>query len=173
MSIITSAQVQAASSDHGALRPRRRQRAHSGRSRAVVRRDPRTHSPDRSQGAAQTPASVEVAEVKGVYGWSSGLTDLATDLHGSTRIIFGHGFGHALFSRNPFIPESACDPENIAWLFLCASAAARTIVCGEQAFRRVLPVGTGRCLPNSRVAFQPLGFNSLALLASLDFTKVA
>jgi hypothetical protein len=33
-------------------------------------------------------------------------------------------------------------------------------------------VGTGHCLSHSRVAFQPLGFDSIALLAPLD-TKVA
>jgi hypothetical protein len=43
---------------------------------------------------------------------------------------------------------------------------------GRQSSRRVLPVGTGHCLSHSRVALQPLGFDSLALLASLDWTKV-
>ena len=56
-----------------ALRTRRRQRAHSGRSRAVVRSNPRTHPPDRSQGAAEIAASVEVTEAAGVHGWSEGL----------------------------------------------------------------------------------------------------
>ena len=37
---------------------------------------------------------------------------------------------------------------------------------------RVLPVGTGRCLPNSRVAFQPLGFNSLALSSHSNFQRI-
>ena len=39
----------------------------------IVRSHPRTHPPDRSQGAAQAAASVALAEVAGVYGWSSGL----------------------------------------------------------------------------------------------------
>ena len=60
-------------SDQDALRTRRRQRAYSGRSWTELRRNPRTHPPDRSQGTKETEASVEVAEVAGVYGWSSGL----------------------------------------------------------------------------------------------------
>ena len=48
--------------------------AHAGRSRAVVRGHPRTHPPDRSQGAAEIAASVAVAEVAGVYGWGEGLS---------------------------------------------------------------------------------------------------
>src|ERR1019366_5891603 len=56
-----------------ALRPRRRQRAHAGRSRAVIRGDPRAYSPDRSQGAAQAAASLALAEVARVYGWGAGL----------------------------------------------------------------------------------------------------
>ena len=47
-----------------------------GRSRAVVRGHPRTHPPDRSQGAAQAAASVALAEVAGVYGWGEGLARL-------------------------------------------------------------------------------------------------
>jgi len=52
-----------------ALRTGRRQRTNSGRSRPIVRGNPRTHPPDRSQGAEETAASVEVADVAGVYGW--------------------------------------------------------------------------------------------------------
>ncbi len=51
----------------------RRQRAHARRSRPVVRGHARTHPADRSQGAAQAAASVAVAEVAGVYGWSQRL----------------------------------------------------------------------------------------------------
>ena len=60
-------------SHQDALRPRRRQRAHSGRSRAELRRHPRTHPPDRSQSPAQTAPSVALAEAAGVHGWSEGL----------------------------------------------------------------------------------------------------
>ena len=41
----------------------------------------------------------------------------------------------------------------------------------ELAFRRVLPVGPGRCPSHSRVALQPLGFNFLALLASRKISR--
>ena len=82
----------------------------------------------------------------------------------------GHGFGRAFCF--------ACAFPNRARIFKmkCESSSVRErrsieLLIGGQLFRRVLPVGTGRCLPNSRVALQPLGFNSLALLASLD-TKV-
>src|SRR5581483_7142269 len=60
-------------SDQDALRAGGRQRAHAGGSRAVIRGDTRTHPPDRSQGAAQAAASLEVAETAGVYGWSARL----------------------------------------------------------------------------------------------------
>ena len=52
-------------------------RAHSGRSRPVVCRDSRTHSPDRSQGVAEAAASVAFAEVAGVPGWGAGLNSSA------------------------------------------------------------------------------------------------
>ncbi len=61
-------------SHQDALRPRRRQRAHAGRSRAELRGNPRTHPPDRSQSAAQAAPSVELAEAARVHGWSKGLT---------------------------------------------------------------------------------------------------
>jgi len=47
-------------SHQDAVRPRRRQRTHSGRSRPIIRSHARTHPPDRSQGAAETQASVEI-----------------------------------------------------------------------------------------------------------------
>ena len=48
----------------------------------IVRGYPRTHPPDRSQGAAQAAASVALAQAAGVHGWSSGLRTFATDLRG-------------------------------------------------------------------------------------------
>ena len=56
-------------SHQDAVRAGRRQRAHARRSRPVVRGDPRTHPADRSQGAAETTASVALAETAGVHGW--------------------------------------------------------------------------------------------------------
>jgi DNA-directed RNA polymerase sigma subunit (sigma70/sigma32) len=60
-------------SHQDALRSRRRQRAHSGRGRAIVRGHPRTHPPDRSQSTAQVTPSLALAEVAGIYGWSERL----------------------------------------------------------------------------------------------------
>ncbi len=51
-----------------ALRHRHEHRPHVGRSRPAVQRHPRTHPPDRSQGAAQAEASVKVAEAALVPG---------------------------------------------------------------------------------------------------------
>ena len=73
-------------SHQDALRPRRRQRTHPRRSRPKLRRNPRAHPANRSQGAAEVEASVEVAEVKSVSGWGSGLRTSATDFRGSIRI---------------------------------------------------------------------------------------
>jgi hypothetical protein len=44
--------------------------------------------PDRSQGAAEAAASVEVEEVKGVYGWSQGLRSFTIE---SQRLRENHG----------------------------------------------------------------------------------
>ncbi len=59
-----------------ALRPGRRFRAHAGRSRPVIRGHPRTHPPDRSQGAAQTAASVALAQAEGLHGRRARLIQL-------------------------------------------------------------------------------------------------
>ena len=74
-------------SHQDALRPRRRQRAHARRSRPIVRRHPRTHPPDRSQGAAQAASSIALAEVASVYGRREGLSgfrQVFADSRGST-----------------------------------------------------------------------------------------
>src|SRR5208337_3794321 len=57
-----------------ALRTGRRFGAHAGRSWTVVRGNPRTHPPNRSQSAEKTPASITLAEVAGVYGRGKGLS---------------------------------------------------------------------------------------------------
>ena len=69
---------------------------HFGRSRAELRGHPRTHPPDRSQGAAETAASVALAEVAGVHGWSAGLTS-SPRIHADQHGWKGHGFGRAFF----------------------------------------------------------------------------
>src|SRR6185369_5599084 len=60
-------------SHQDAFWPRRRQRAYARRSGPIVRGDTRTHSPDRSEGAAEAATSIALAEVAGVYGWCPGL----------------------------------------------------------------------------------------------------
>ena len=69
-------------SHQDALRPGRRQRAHAGRSRPVVRRHPRTHPPNRSQGAAQAAPSIKIAKAASFYGWGKRLRAS----HGFSRI---------------------------------------------------------------------------------------
>ena len=54
--------------DQDALRAGRRLRAHAGRSRPVVRGHPRTHPPNRSQGAAQAASSLALAQAARVHG---------------------------------------------------------------------------------------------------------
>ncbi len=117
-------------SNQDALRPRRRQRAHAGRSRPVVRSNARTYPPDRSQGAAKAEASVEVAEAEGVYGWSKRLRIS----HGFARIKTEkqkrHGFGRAFdFWRS--LPETAFGPENIVRFDRSCRSAAPTMRTDE------------------------------------------
>ena len=54
--------------DQDALRAGRRLRAHAGRSGPVVRGHPRTHPPNRSQGAAQAASSFALAQAARVHG---------------------------------------------------------------------------------------------------------
>jgi hypothetical protein len=68
------------------------ERAHPGRSRAVVRGHPRTYPPDRSQGAAQAASSVAFAKAAGVHGWSAGLE--------------AYVVADAFVRRNPTAPRS-------------------------------------------------------------------
>src|SRR5208283_6081414 len=68
-------------SHQDALRPGRRQRAHTRRSRPIVRRNPRTHPPDRSQSAAEAAASVEIAQAARVHGRRKGLTASSKRCH--------------------------------------------------------------------------------------------
>ena len=75
-------------SDQDALRSRRRQRAHAGRSRAELRGHTRTHPPDRSQSAAQAASSVALAQAAGVYGWGKRLATLMEGrTHSSARFF--------------------------------------------------------------------------------------
>src|SRR5262249_55522131 len=58
----------------------RRLRAHTRRSRPVVRGYPRTYPPDRSQGPAQAAPSLALTEAESVYGWNQGsLADLVIE----------------------------------------------------------------------------------------------
>ena len=59
--------------DQDALRAGGRLRAHPGRSGPVVRCHPRTHPPNRGQGAAQAASSLALAQAAGVHGWSARL----------------------------------------------------------------------------------------------------
>ena len=54
--------------DQDALRAGRRQRAHARRSRPVVRSHPRTHPPNRGEGAAQAASSLALAQAARVHG---------------------------------------------------------------------------------------------------------
>ncbi len=75
----------------------RRQRAHFGRSRAIVCGHSRTHPPDRSQGVAEIAASIAVKKTAGVYGWGKGL-NLFTAETQRNQIGERHRFRLCLFS---------------------------------------------------------------------------
>ena len=116
-------------SHQDALWPGRRLGAHAGRSWAVVRRDPRTHPPDRSQGAAQVASSVALAKVAGVYGWSARLAKRSCGdgrrrpsrfqkLHKQTSWPLIHaderGFSEGSASAVPFFLSPSRHPESRA-----------------------------------------------------------
>ena len=63
--------------DQDALRAGRRHRAHAGRSGPVVRRHPRAHSPNRSQGAAQAAPSFALAQAARIHGRRARLRPVA------------------------------------------------------------------------------------------------
>ena len=63
--------------DQDALRAGRRLRAHAGRSGPVVRGHPRTHPPNRGQGAAQAASSLALAQAAGVHGRRARLEQLS------------------------------------------------------------------------------------------------
>ncbi len=65
--------------DQDALRAGRRLRAYAGRSGPIVRRNPRTHSPNRGQGAAQTASSLALAQAARVHGRRARLEAVASD----------------------------------------------------------------------------------------------
>src|ERR1035438_1751557 len=59
--------------DQDALRPGGRLRAHAGGSGPVVRGHPRTHPPNRGQGAAQAAPPLALEKTARLYGWSTRL----------------------------------------------------------------------------------------------------